>query len=55
MASSVTSQDFKALAELEKSLVEKFLKGIVLYTGSRIIPFGKKLFAVPISALWEFF
>ena len=32
---------------------DKFLKGIVLYTGSQALPFGENLYALPINSLWE--
>jgi hypothetical protein len=53
-ASSVGSDSFKGLKVLQSLVGEKFHRGIVLYTGSEIVPFGKNLHAVPISALWEF-
>lgn len=52
-ANTVGAQDFKALKELRDKLGDRFIRGIVLYTGSQVIPFGDKLFAVPIPALWS--
>ncbi len=49
---TVSASDFKGLAYLEQELKEKFVRGIVLYTGDQVVPFGKKLYAVPLSALW---
>jgi predicted AAA+ superfamily ATPase len=49
---SVMPSDFKGLRYLEEVLGDKFLKGILVYTGAQIIPFGNKLFAVPVQALW---
>lgn len=37
---TVTAQDFKGLRYLEQELKDNFIKGIVLYTGSEVIPFG---------------
>lgn len=51
--SRVGSGDFKGLKVLQKNTGEDFLCGIVLYTGDDIVPFGKNLYAVPISALWK--
>lgn len=31
---------------------EKFLSGIVFYTGKQVLPIGEKIFALPIDALW---
>lgn len=50
---TVTAQDFKGLKYIEELTGEKFLQGVVLYSGSSYIPFGSKLCALPIQALWE--
>jgi predicted AAA+ superfamily ATPase len=52
-ASTVRSEDFRGLQRLESQLGEDFLVGIVLYTGTETLPFGHKLRAVPVSALWQ--
>jgi hypothetical protein len=31
----------------------QFVRGVVLYTGQEMLPFGKNLLALPISALWR--
>lgn len=49
----VTPEDFKGLKYLQEKTKKKFLKGIVLYSGQQIIPFGEGLLAVPIHALWQ--
>ena len=50
---TVTPKDFKGIINLQNEIGEKFIKGIVLYTGSSYTPFGEKLFALPISSLWS--
>ena len=50
---TVTSSDFKGLRKLMKSTGDRFVRGIVMYTGERVVPFGEQLFAVPIGALWQ--
>ncbi len=47
------SADFKGLKALSECAGEKFVRGIVLYTGNEVIPFGKNLTAVPLPVLWE--
>jgi len=32
---------------------DRFAAGVLLYDGESTMPFGEKLFAVPIRALWE--
>lgn len=38
---------------LARSLGEAFHGGIVMFTGREVLPFGPKLHAVPVSALWQ--
>ena len=52
-ASTVGSDDFRGLRRLADRLGDDFLAGIVLYTGTATLPFGDKLRAVPVSALWQ--
>lgn len=37
---------------LQDTLGKRFRRGIVLYTGTEGISFGKNLFALPIQPLW---
>lgn len=53
-SSSVQGSEFKGLKELKNSAGKKFHRGIVLYTGKETIQFDKSLFALPITALWNF-
>jgi uncharacterized protein len=51
-ASTVTGADFRHLTHLAKRTGDAFHLGIVLYTGNRVLPFGPRLRAVPLDALW---
>ena len=51
-ASSVGERDFSGLKRLRELLGLRFHSGIVLYDGEHVLPFGERLLAVPISALW---
>lgn len=51
-SATVRSDDFKGLRWLQKQLDKRFLRGIVLYTGEEVVPFGEELYAIPVSALW---
>lgn len=51
-SATVTASDFVALQALRDQLGNQFRAGIVLYLGDRVIPFGEKLWLVPIHALW---
>ena len=50
-AATVLPQDFKGLKRLQAQAGSDFITGIVLYDGARALPFGDRLWAVPISAL----
>lgn len=50
---SISSDDFKGLKKVSQELGDKFIRGIVLYSGPMKLPFGEKFYALPISALWN--
>ncbi len=52
-AASVTSSDFSGLRILADACGDRFASGMVLYDHHKVIPFGERLSAVPISALWR--
>ena len=52
-ASTVRTEDFSGLRQLSAKIGDDFLLGVVLYTGTATLPFGAKLRAVPVSALWQ--
>lgn len=52
-AVTVTAADFKGLRALAAAAGRRFRRGIVLYTGAEIVPFGAGLFALPVEALWR--
>jgi predicted AAA+ superfamily ATPase len=51
-AATVSAADFKGLRTLAEAAGRRFRRGIVLYTGTEIVPFGGGLFALPVEALW---
>jgi predicted AAA+ superfamily ATPase len=50
---SVDASDFRGMRVLAGALRGKFVRGIVLYTGARTVPFGPNLHAVPVAVLWR--
>jgi predicted AAA+ superfamily ATPase len=44
---------FRWLQLMRDTLGSQFIAGITLYGGDQVLPFGDRLLAVPISALWE--
>lgn len=50
---SPTASDFNGLRHLKEQTPKRFLRGLLLYTGSTVVPFANDLFAIPISLLWH--
>jgi len=51
-AETVRSDDFRGIQRLARRLGDQLTAGIVLYAGGQALPFGERLRAWPISALW---
>jgi len=49
---TVTTSDFTALKVLRDKIGRQFQAGVLLHLGDQIMPFGDKLWLVPVSALW---
>ncbi len=52
-AATVGAADFKGLRLLRELLGGRFVRGVVLYTGREVVPFGEGLYAWPLGALWQ--
>ena len=50
---SVKADDFAGLKVLANETKDRFVRGVVLYSGPEKVPFGKNLLALPISTLWS--
>lgn len=50
---TVRSEDLAGLRNLAAQMGDRFVAGYVLYTGQQTLPFGEKLRAVPMDALWR--
>jgi hypothetical protein len=52
-ASTATPGDFKGLLAFAEAVGPKrYAGGAVIYTGDAVVPFGERLLAVPVTALW---
>ena len=51
-SATVAASDFMALKALRAQLDKRFRAGIVIYLGDQVVPFGDKLWLVPLPALW---
>jgi predicted AAA+ superfamily ATPase len=52
LTASVRERDFTGLRHLRDKLGDRFAAGVVVHTGPDTLPFGDRLWAVPVSALW---
>lgn len=50
---TVRTEDLAGLRHLAHRLGDRFVAGYVLYTGQQTLPFGDRLRALPIDALWH--
>jgi predicted AAA+ superfamily ATPase len=53
-SATVRAEDFKGLNKLKDACGNQFAAGVVFYDGESILPFGDKLFAIPVSALMQY-
>ena len=52
-AASVSAGDLAGLKKLATLAGKQFVAGIVLYDGNDTLPIGERLWAVPLSTLWN--
>ncbi len=52
-SSSVSGDDVRHLRHLRSKAGENFHLGVLLYTGTEVLPMGDRLIAAPIDSLWE--
>lgn len=52
-ARTVTMKEFRGLEFLRDKLGDRFALGVLLYTGPDALPFGDRLWALPLASLWS--
>lgn len=52
-SATVREGDFRGLRKLAQACSQDFKLGVVLYDSENIVPFGDRLFAAPVSCLWD--
>ena len=52
-SASIRESDWRVMRKLRDDRPHLFKAGVVLYTGRQTIPLGDRIWAVPISGLWE--
>jgi predicted AAA+ superfamily ATPase len=53
LSSTPDIHDFSGLKILKEATGNRFKKGVIIYTGTEMVPFGEDLWAIPVSYLWE--
>jgi predicted AAA+ superfamily ATPase len=51
-SATVHASDFKGMRKLLDICGDNLKLGLVMYDGTKVVPFGNRLFAAPISSLW---
>lgn len=51
-SATLSSHDVRGLQALAITAEKKWLRGVVLYTGTEVIPFAANLHGIPVSHLW---
>jgi len=52
-SATVRARDFRGLVHIRENLGQRLVSGAVLYAGERTLPFGERLWALPLNALWS--
>jgi predicted AAA+ superfamily ATPase len=53
LTQSLDTADAKGLRVLADAAGGAFHRGIILYAGDEALPFGRNIWALPVSALWQ--
>jgi hypothetical protein len=52
-SATVNADDFRYLRVVAELLGVRWVGGVVLYTGATLLPFGERLWAMPVPCLWQ--
>lgn len=52
-SSTLSDSDFLGLRKLSRAVGPRFTAGVVVYDGEHTLSFGERLFAVPVSTIWQ--
>lgn len=52
-SATVQPRDFAGLKHLRERIGDRLAAGVVLYAGERTLPFGERLWAVPLQGMWR--
>jgi uncharacterized protein len=51
-SATVRAKDFAGLRHLRERVGERMMAGAILYAGAHTLPFGERMWAIPLQALW---
>jgi uncharacterized protein len=51
-SATVRAKDFAGLRHLRERVGERLVAGAILYAGAQTLPFGERMWAIPLQALW---
>jgi len=51
-SASLSGRDFRGLEALRDERGDSFVAGVVIHAGEQTLPFGERLWALPVCALW---
>ena len=52
-SSTLSAGDLRGLQALQADRPKRFHRGVILYRGQTAVPFGPRLHALPVDALWR--
>lgn len=52
-SATVRADDLRGLRRLAERVPDRWIRGVVLYLGQHAVPFGGRLDALPLAALWQ--
>lgn len=52
-SATVSRKSFAGIEAFAEAIGKRFVRGLVLYCGETVVPFGDNLYALPASALWR--
>ena len=52
-SASLSRRDFRGLETLREERGDAFVAGVVIHAGEQTLPFGDRLWGLPVSALWS--
>jgi predicted AAA+ superfamily ATPase len=53
LSRSLGPSDLRGMESLRQTAGDKFVRGIIFYTGRESLPFGPDCWAIPVDALWQ--